>query len=162
MFPTVKPSPLIGSEITMALFQVLCKIKLVGSHSNSLHRLCLFFLHWVICGKPLNLLQTIWKNTYFSEVLTALICLWMFSTVLYLQSTQQCMVGGWETREKVRTRGVPNGDKKKAFKYDDWERFWRACAVSFLWSFQDQTGKIPKQNYQTSYETLLWEGVWTK
>lgn len=97
----------------MALFQVLCKIKLVGSHSNSLHCLCLFFLHWVICGKPLNLLQTIWKNTYFSEVLTALICLWMFSTVLYLQSTQQRMVGGWETREKVRTRGVPNGDKKK-------------------------------------------------
>lgn len=47
------------------MFQALCKIKLVWSHSNSLHCLCLCFLHWVICGKPLKVLQVIWKNTYF-------------------------------------------------------------------------------------------------
>lgn len=103
---------------------------------------------------PLTFFKPFGKILIFGEVLTALICLWMFSTVLYLQKTYSAVHGG-KSSDKVRTRGIPTGCKEKVFNYEDCSKLEEILkgVHSFFQafrSFQDQIGEIPKQPCQTS------------
>lgn len=84
----------------------------------------------------------------------------MFSTVLYLQTTNSAVHGG-KSGDKVTTRGVPAGCKGKTFNfYEDCSNLEETLEslhspFQAFRSFQGQIGEIPEQSCQTSQETSL-------